>query len=177
MSPAIRAWLLLGVTLLLGICIGVLGGGALQERRMARVNDIRRPGGFVEHVQDVIRPTSDSQWAKIRPIIESELGQSVEELFAAPRHPYTVGLLSSLPTLDQGAKVDRLRAIPGSPPDLARLSVGCRFHPRCPLAIEECMVEDVRLRTVSPTRAAACIRHAELDSLGVVFGVEASRVR
>lgn len=101
----------------------------------------------------------------------------VEELFAAPRHPYTVGLLSSLPTLDQGAKVDRLRAIPGSPPDLSRLPVGCRFHPRCPLAIEECMVEEVRLRTVSPTRAAACIRHAELDSLGVVFGVEASRVR
>ena len=71
MSPSVRAWLLLVVTLLLGISIGVLGAGALQERRVARVNDIRRPGGFVEHVQAVIQPTSDSQWEHLRPHVES----------------------------------------------------------------------------------------------------------
>ena len=70
MSPSVRSWLLLGVTLLLGICLGVLGGGALQERRLAHVNDIRRPGGFTEHVQAVIQPT-DAQWAKIRPLVEA----------------------------------------------------------------------------------------------------------
>ncbi|MES3034797.1 MAG: hypothetical protein V4813_12435 [Gemmatimonadota bacterium] len=71
MSNSVRAWLLLVVTLCLGIAIGVLGGGALQDRRMARVNDARRPGGFVEHVQRVIRPTSDEQWARIRPLVEA----------------------------------------------------------------------------------------------------------
>ena len=71
MSNSVRAWLLLVVTLLLGIAIGVLSGGALQDRRLARVNDMRRPGGFTEHVHDVIEPTSDSQWARIRPIVEA----------------------------------------------------------------------------------------------------------
>lgn len=71
MSNSVRAWLLLVVTLCLGIAIGVLGSGAVQDRRMARVNDIRRPGGFVEHVQRVIRPTSDEQWSRIRPLVEA----------------------------------------------------------------------------------------------------------
>jgi hypothetical protein len=71
MSNSVRAWLLLVVTLCLGIAIGVLSGGALQDRRMRRVDDMRRPGGFVEHVQQVIRPTSDSQWNAIRPLIEA----------------------------------------------------------------------------------------------------------
>ncbi|MCC7052732.1 MAG: hypothetical protein IT355_05655 [Gemmatimonadaceae bacterium] len=70
MSQSVRAWLLLGVTLCLGIALGLLGGGALQERRLARVNDLRRPGGFIEHARSVIRPTSDSQWTAIRPHIE-----------------------------------------------------------------------------------------------------------
>src|SRR5215831_16993340 len=59
---------------------------------------------------------------------------TVRELFATPRHPYTVGLLSSIPSLDAGAPIRRLRAIPGSPPDLAAPPSGCRFHSRCPLA-------------------------------------------
>jgi hypothetical protein len=77
MTPSVRAWLLLGVTFLLGISIGVLGAGALQERRVARVNEIRRPGGFVEHVQSVIQPASDSQWQQIRPYIEATATQNM----------------------------------------------------------------------------------------------------
>ncbi len=76
MSNSVRAWLLLVVTLCLGIAIGLLAGGALQERRMARVDNIRRPGGFVEHVREVIRPTSDSQWNAIRPVIEATAEQN-----------------------------------------------------------------------------------------------------
>ena len=78
MSPSVRAWLLLIVTLCLGIAIGVLGGGALQDRRMRRVSDMRRPGGFVERVEDVIRPTSDSQWDAIRPLIEAAAQANAE---------------------------------------------------------------------------------------------------
>ncbi len=78
MSNSVRAWLLLVVTLCLGIAIGLLSAGALQERRTARVNNIRRPGGFVEHVRDVIRPTSDSQWNAIRPLVEVTSLQNID---------------------------------------------------------------------------------------------------
>jgi hypothetical protein len=77
MSNSVRAWVLLVVTLLLGITIGVLGGGALQDRRAARVNEMRRPGGFTEHVRQVIRPTSDSQWAQLKPIVEAAAEQNL----------------------------------------------------------------------------------------------------
>ena len=71
MNPSVRAWLLLLVTLLLGIVLGVLGGGALQERRLSRLDGIRRPGGLTEHLREVIRPVNDSQWNAIRPVIEA----------------------------------------------------------------------------------------------------------
>jgi oligopeptide transport system ATP-binding protein len=60
----------------------------------------------------------------------------VDDLFASPRHPYTRGLLQSIPRPD--AASDRLTPIEGQPPDLARLPSGCTFHPRCPNAIEIC---------------------------------------
>lgn len=101
---------------------------------------------------------------------------SVSDLFAGPRHPYTVGLMSSLQTLDDRDRVERLRAIPGSPPDLSSLPDGCRFHPRCPLALEGCTVMDVELVELSSTRSSACLRHAEVDAESVVYGVEGSRV-
>ncbi len=77
MTASVRAWVLLIVTLLLGIAIGLLSAGAMQERRFARVNDIRRPGGLIERVQEVIRPTSDSQWNVIRPIVEATAQQNI----------------------------------------------------------------------------------------------------
>jgi oligopeptide transport system ATP-binding protein len=60
----------------------------------------------------------------------------VDDLFERPRHPYTRGLLQSIPRLD--AAGDRLTPIEGQPPDLVRLSSGCTFHPRCPNALEIC---------------------------------------
>jgi len=64
----------------------------------------------------------------------------VEELFARPRHPYTAGLLHSLPKL--GGRGERLQPIEGSVPDALSFPSGCRFHPRCPLAVERCRHED-----------------------------------
>lgn len=73
-----------------------------------------------------------------------------------PRHPYTQGLLKSLPRLTKTA--DRLPALPGQPPDLGRLPAGCPFRPRCPGAFERCDKESPVLRPVkgAADRAAAC---------------------
>ena len=73
-------------------------------------------------------------------------GQIVEtamtdELFAHPRHPYTVGLLRSIPRLDEGGSRE-LIPIEGLPPDLTKLPVGCPYAPRCAWAIERCLMEN-----------------------------------
>ena len=65
---------------------------------------------------------------------------AVDDLFARPKHPYTVGLLQSIPRLD--AAQQKLTPIPGQPPDLAALPAGCKFQPRCPRAIDRCTAED-----------------------------------
>jgi oligopeptide transport system ATP-binding protein len=64
---------------------------------------------------------------------------SVDDLFARPRHPYTVGLLQSIPRLDDAK--EQLTPIRGQPPDLAHLPIGCAFQPRCPSAIDRCTSE------------------------------------
>jgi peptide/nickel transport system ATP-binding protein len=61
---------------------------------------------------------------------------TVESIFNAPQHPYTWGLLGSLPRLD--ADVDRLVQITGQPPSLLNPPRGCRFHPRCPYVMKVC---------------------------------------
>ncbi len=62
------------------------------------------------------------------------------ELFYDPQHPYTWGLLGSIPRLDR-PRVDRLHSIKGAPPSLINLPQGCKFRPRCPHAFEKCMEE------------------------------------
>jgi len=68
----------------------------------------------------------------------------VDELFAHPRHPYTLGLLESIPRLDSN-RHDPLSPIPGQPPDLAHMPVGCAFRPRCRWAQYECELKSPRL--------------------------------
>ena len=77
------------------------------------------------------------------------------ELYSDPRHPYTVGLLQSVPRLDQPPTA-RLAEIDGLPPDPSNLPVGCAFHPRCPRAIDRCRVQMPMLEAVSPTHKRAC---------------------
>lgn len=83
------------------------------------------------------------------------------ELYKSPRHPYTVGLLTSVPRLD-GDTAQRLIPIDGQPPDLARLPPGCAFAPRCRAAIERCNHERPKLEPVSPTHQKACFVDANL---------------
>jgi peptide/nickel transport system ATP-binding protein len=78
----------------------------------------------------------------------------VEQLFDAPQHPYTIGLLGSIPRLDQTK--DRLAAIEGSVPDPLNPPQGCRFSPRCPFVEAECRTEQPALREVASGHAVAC---------------------
>jgi oligopeptide/dipeptide ABC transporter ATP-binding protein len=83
----------------------------------------------------------------------AEYGQ-VEQIFSAPRHPYTQRLLGAFPDLSRpDAELD---GIPGAPPRLGNLPQGCRFHPRCHLAIERCRSELPELRSVTRGQAVAC---------------------
>jgi len=77
------------------------------------------------------------------------------DLYRTPAHPYTRGLLESVPRLDQDLR-QRLKPIEGQPPDLARLPGGCAFHPRCPLAMERCRNETPQLAPVGDAHEAAC---------------------
>jgi peptide/nickel transport system ATP-binding protein len=88
----------------------------------------------------------------------------VETLFANPRHPYTRGLMASIPTVPlPGAKVDaRLTEIPGMVPSLTRLPKGCAFAPRCGLAIPRCHEEYPPLENWGADHLAACWRAAEI---------------
>jgi len=72
------------------------------------------------------------------------------ELFAHPRHPYTVGLLRSIPRLDEDGGARELISIEGLTPDLTRLPPGCPFAPRCAWAIERCATDDPLLSPVVP---------------------------
>ncbi len=80
---------------------------------------------------------------------------AVKDLYGNPRHPYTVGLLGSLPRLDE-TRARRLTSIEGLPPDLIDLPKGCPFHARCAYRIDRCVTENPRLEPVSPGHRIAC---------------------
>jgi peptide/nickel transport system ATP-binding protein len=78
------------------------------------------------------------------------------ELFRAPRHPYTAGLLNSFPPMH--GEWRKLTGIPGSPPDLRHPPSGCPFHPRCGYAFAPCPTDEpqLRVREAEPRRAVSC---------------------
>jgi len=80
---------------------------------------------------------------------------TAREIYANPRHPYTLGLLRSVPRLDE-PKRERLAPIQGQPPDLTRLPRGCAFAPRCAYAIDRCRQEAPPLQSVGGAHLSAC---------------------
>ena len=81
---------------------------------------------------------------------------TAREIYATPRHPYTLGLLRSVPRLDEPRRA-RLDPIEGQPPDLSRLPGGCSFAPRCAFRVERCLVETPPLRPIgSAEHVSAC---------------------
>jgi oligopeptide transport system ATP-binding protein len=79
----------------------------------------------------------------------------VDDIYANPRHPYTLGLLRSIPRLDLGRQ-KRLIPIEGLPPDLLELPNQCPFAPRCAFSVEKCWQENPPLEPVGPDHKAAC---------------------
>jgi len=79
----------------------------------------------------------------------------VKAVYADPRHPYTLGLLGSLPRLDVG-RARRLTSIEGLPPDLIDLPAGCPFYARCKYRIQRCVTENPALEPVAPGHKIAC---------------------
>jgi oligopeptide transport system ATP-binding protein len=79
---------------------------------------------------------------------------TVDELFYDPRHPYTLGLLTSTPHVEERSR--RLNPITGSPPNIEQLPRGCAFHPRCAFRFERCFAEIPALREFEPGRTKAC---------------------
>ncbi|WBV42199.1 ABC transporter ATP-binding protein [Pseudoroseomonas cervicalis] len=86
-------------------------------------------------------------------------------IFEDPQHPYTLGLLGSVPRLDEDR--DRLLAIDGSVPPPFAFPAGCRFNPRCPFAIGPCRSEMPALREITPGHEAACLRAPIENSLAM----------
>ncbi|KFE60863.1 Dipeptide transport ATP-binding protein DppD [Hyalangium minutum] len=76
------------------------------------------------------------------------------QLYDSPRHPYTQGLLGSVPSVRGPRR--KLVGIPGSPPDMRKLPAGCRFHPRCPSATSRCKEDVPLLRELGPGHIEAC---------------------
>jgi oligopeptide/dipeptide ABC transporter ATP-binding protein len=88
----------------------------------------------------------------------------VVEIFKRPKHPYTIGLLNSIPVVDHSGKSEkkRLEAIPGNVPNPLFLPTGCAFHPRCKYAVDACKVEVPILADTGNGHMSRCIRWQEL---------------
>ena len=132
----------------------------IQAQILRLMLDLRREFGtsivLITHDLGVIAETADR-------VVVMYAGRKVEEapvgdLFVRPRHPYTVGLLGSVPRIDRtGAeRRHRLVEIDGMVPALDRPIPGCRFAPRCPLATDRCRADDPPLEAKAPGHVAAC---------------------
>jgi oligopeptide transport system ATP-binding protein len=80
---------------------------------------------------------------------------SAQDIYHNPQHPYTIGLMASVPILDQDVK-KKLVPIRGQPPNLANIPDGCAFHPRCDYTVERCRKETPTLAPVGPNHEKAC---------------------
>jgi len=133
----------------------------IQAQILALLGNIRRDTGMalvlISHDLGVVAENVDR-------VAVMYAGRLVEEapgadLFDAPRHPYTQGLLAALPALTGPRR--RLTAIPGTVPDPGTMPAGCRFAPRCPVAETRCATVPPPSRTVGFLHAAACHRQIE----------------
>ncbi len=136
----------------------------IQDQILALLVELQERTGMamllVSHDMAVVAETCDE-------VAVMYAGRIVEraptrELFEHPLHPYTVGLLGSLP--HRGTGDGRLRPVRGQPPELLRLGSGCPFAERCPVASDDCRSTPVVLRMLKPGHASACLHPERIEA-------------
>jgi oligopeptide transport system ATP-binding protein len=129
----------------------------IQAELLELMKDLTRDRGtaliIITHNMGIVARYADK-------VIVMYAGRIIEkattrDLYRTPRHPYTIGLLESVPRLDQDIR-RKLVSIEGLPPDLARLPEGCPFHPRCRRALDKCRKEAPSLRETGYCHEVAC---------------------
>ena len=132
---------------------------SLQERHGTAIILITHDLGVVAGMSDRVNVMYAGRLVETAP---------TEDLFARPMHPYTKGLLESVPTLEGDPDAD-LFSIPGQPPDLADLGAGCAFEPRCDLKVARCAGEKPALEELLPggARRSACFERSKLTGSGL----------
>ena len=131
----------------------------VQEQIMELLDSLRRQGMTIMLITHDIALAAT--WAtKVIVMYAGTLVEygSVEEVVGEPLHPYTRGLINATPSVD---RKDRPKSIPGLPPDLRRPPPGCRFHPRCPYAMDKCRKEPPTLIEASPGHYVSCHLYTE----------------
>ncbi len=128
----------------------------IQAQILDLMNDLKRRVGtsiiFITHDLAVIAETCERMCVMYAGVI-AEAGL-VKEIFRKPLHPYSQGLLSSIPRLDDPDK--KLESIPGSVPNLIHPPDGCRFHPRCPFVMDKCKSTRPPMVEKEPGHFVAC---------------------
>ena len=134
-----------------------------QRSLMVQIKELQKRLGFavvfVTHDMSLVSHFSDRLMVMYAGQVV-ELGET-HQLFDAPLHPYSRGLLEAFPSI-RGPKV-RLLGIPGAPPDLARPPGGCRFAPRCPLVTERCTVAAPQLHAADGAHVR-CVLYDQRDA-------------
>ncbi|OPZ07231.1 MAG: Oligopeptide transport ATP-binding protein OppD [candidate division BRC1 bacterium ADurb.BinA292] len=136
----------------------------VQAQILNLMEDLQRKTGtsilMITHDLGVIAETSDE-------VAVMYAGQIVEfaateELFASPLHPYTQGLMRSVPRLEWVRAGQSIEPIPGNVPDPAHFPPGCRFHPRCPFAAPVCVAQTPELEESAGGHSVRCLRWREI---------------
>ncbi|GLQ55231.1 ABC transporter ATP-binding protein [Devosia nitrariae] len=136
----------------------------VQKEVLSLIRDIQREMGaaviFVTHDMSVHANVAD----RVGIIYAGRLVEEgpTREMFFAPKHPYTAHLVASLPRIGD---TSQRPALEGRPPNLADPPQGCRFHPRCPLAVDKCRREVPPLETVGKDHRTACWRWEDVEPL------------
>ena len=135
----------------------------IQAQMLELIKELQKTEGtaviLITHALGVVASVCDRVLVMYAGKIVEEA--SVGSLFAQPRHPYTLGLLKSIPRWDAD-HTGPLQAIPGQPPDMLRPPGGCPFHPRCPFVMDICKLEEPQLTPADHGGRKACF--ADLSS-------------